>query len=120
MFFKPKDDKESMTRAEKMYGAGINRGLAGFVVPKKKKSKNSQEVDQPAVGAVPVITTEQIPETNYRIIGAVSGEGVDFAAALKQVRVSAHQQGAGAVVALRVAEHGDKLLAYGTAVRLVD
>ena len=33
MLFKSKNDQESIDRAKKMYGAGINRGLAGFVSP---------------------------------------------------------------------------------------
>ncbi len=41
MLFKSKNDQESIDRAKKMYGAGINRGLAGFVSQGRKKKKQA-------------------------------------------------------------------------------
>lgn len=122
MLFKSKNDQESIDRAKKMYGAGINRGLAGFVSQGRKKKKQSaiSELDE-----ITLTTTEKIPENDYRIIGVVfgtaNGEGKTSAheQAIKVLRDKAKQMGADVVVAMRFESTSSTVTAYGTAVKIV-
>lgn len=122
MLFKSKNDQESIDRAKKMYGAGINRGLAGFVSQGRKKKK------QPTIEAVDEITlttTEKIPENDYRIIGLVFGTatGDEKASAheqaIKVLRDKAKRVGADVVVAMRFESTSSMVTAYGTVVKIV-
>lgn len=122
MLFKSKNDQESIDRAKKMYGAGINRGLAGFVSQGRKKKKQSviSEFDE-----ITLTTTEKIPENDYRIIGVVfgtaNGEEITSAheQAIKVLRDKAKQMGADVVVAMRFESTSSTVTAYGTAVKIV-
>lgn len=122
MLFKSKNDQESIDRAKKMYGAGINRGLAGFVFQGRKKKKQSviSEFDE-----ITLTTTEKIPENDYRIIGVVFGtaNGEEKTSAheqaIKVLRDKAKQVGADVVVAMRFESTSSTLTAYGTAVKIV-
>ena len=122
MLFKSKNDQESIDRAKKMYGAGINRGLAGFVSQGRKKKKQSaiSEFDE-----ITFTTTEKIPENDYRIIGVVFGtaNGEEKMSAheqaIKVLRDKAKQMGADVVVAMRFESTSSTVTAYGTAVKIV-
>ena len=123
MLFKSKNDQESIDRANKMYGAGINRGLAGFVSQGRKKKKQSviSEFDE-----ITLTTTEKIPENDYRIIGVVFGtaNGEEKTSAheqaIKVLRDKAKQVGADVVVAMRFESTSSTVTAYGTAVKIVE
>ncbi|MCR5524117.1 MAG: selenium-binding protein [Lactobacillus sp.] len=105
-----------------MYGAGINRGLAGFVSQGRKKKKQSaiSEFDE-----ITLTTTEKIPENDYRIIGVVFGtaNGEEKMSAheqaIKVLRDKAKQMGADVVVAMRFESTSSTVTAYGTAVKIV-
>lgn len=122
MLFKSKNDQESIDRAKKMYGAGINRGLAGFVSQGRKKKKQSaiSEFDE-----ITLTTTEKIPGNDYRIIGVVFGtaNGEEKTSAheqaIKVLRDKAKQMGADVVVAMRFESTSSTVTAYGTAVKIV-
>lgn len=121
MLFKSKDDQESIERAQQMYGAGINRGLAGFVSQnRKKKSQAAKAYNNEIV----VTTTEKIPENHYRIIGAVYATVTQKEAfpaheqAINQLREAARKAGADVVVAMRFDSTSSTVTAYGTAVKL--
>lgn len=116
MLFKSKNDQESIERAKKLYGAGINRGLAGFVSQgnKKKKLATIQQNDE-----IVLTTTEKIPENKYRIIGAIYGTAVNHEQAIKALQKKAREQRADVVVALRFDSTSSNVTAYGTAVKLV-
>ncbi|MBB1063566.1 heavy metal-binding domain-containing protein [Limosilactobacillus sp. WF-MA3-C] len=98
-----------------MYGAGINRGLAGFVDQghKKKKQVTSTKHDE-----IVLTTTENIPEHNYRIIGMVFGTAVDQQQAVKVLREEAQKIGADVIVSMRFDSNNLTVTAYGTAVKL--
>ena len=119
MLFKSKNDQESMDRAKKMYGAGINRGLAGFVSQGRKKEKRS------VIDEITLTTSEQIPENDYRIIGVVFGTATReektsaHEQAIKALRDKAKQVGADVVVAMRFESTSSTVTAYGTAVKIV-
>ena len=122
MLFKSKNDQESIDRAKKMYGAGINRGLAGFVSQGQKKKKRSVIE---AIDEITLTTTEQIPENDYRIIGVVFGTATGeektsaHEQAIKALQDKAKQVGADVGVAMRFDSTSSTVTAYGTAVKIV-
>lgn len=116
MLFKPKDDQEAINRAEKMYGAGINRGLAGFVAQKDKQKKQGVPIAQEEVV---LTTTEHIPENDYRIIGTIVATGTDHEKALLALQKKAKGSNADVVVAVRFDSNSTNVTAYGTAAKLV-
>lgn len=134
MFFKSKDDQESITRAEKMYGSGINRGLAGFVSSSKEKKKSWNN------DKVVVVTTDDISGYHFQIIGevitSISREiknthqeinSITYQEAVHDLQKLAKEKGANAVLGLRfdsnIISDEEKILAliaYGTAVKVID
>lgn len=112
MLFKSKNDQDSIDRAQQMYGAGINRGLAGFANLKQKKST---QIDPQQ--SVVVTTTDRLAETYSHVVAVVSAEGVTVDQAVTKLQQEATKAGARAVLTMRVISHGDHLLAYGTAVK---
>lgn len=114
MLFKSKNDQGAIERAQKMYGAGINRGLAGFVAQGRKKKKSVTSTDDEIV----LTTTENIPENNYRIIGMVFGTAADHQQAVKALRKNAQKIGADVIVSMRFDSNNSTVTAYGTAVKL--
>ena len=125
MLFKSKNDQKSIERAQKMYGPGINRGLAGFVGLQNKKKKHVKEQSTTNEEEIVLTTTEIISENDYRIIGAVFGTAKQSAtgsahqAALDALKKSAKQVGADVVVSMRFDSSDSTVTAYGTAVKLV-
>lgn len=115
MLFKSKNDQEAIKRAQKMYGAGINRGLAGFVAQGRKKK---EPVPATKSDEITLTTTENIPGNDYRIIGMVFGTATDQQHAIQSLQKNAQKVDADVVVSMRFDSNNLTVTAYGTAVKL--
>ncbi|MEY8442476.1 heavy metal-binding domain-containing protein [Lactobacillaceae bacterium 24-114] len=132
MFFKSKEDQESLTRAEKMYGSGINRGLAGFVSSHKEK-KETWDKDK-----IVVVTTNDLPGYKFQVRGelitTISQEiktthreisSSVYQESVEKLRNLAEEKGANAVLGLNfdsniINNDTIALTAYGTAVKIIN